>query len=83
MKLTVKLYATLSHYLPGDATEHAVTVDVEPDATPFSVIDRFKVPRESAHLVLVNGVYVAPSDRESPVLKEGDTLAVWPPVAGG
>ena len=83
MQITVKLYATLSQYLPESASEHATTLNVDEAATPFSIIEQFKVPRESAHLVLLNGIYVAPSDRTEPVLKDGDTLAVWPPVAGG
>ena len=47
------------------------------------VIEQYKVPAEKAHLVLVNGVYCAPSDRDQNKLKEGDILAIWPPVAGG
>ena len=35
------------------------------------------------HLVLVNGVYVQPEERASRVLKDGDVLAIWPPIAGG
>ena len=34
-------------------------------------------------LVLVNGVFIPPSERDVYKLKEGDSLAVWPPVAGG
>ena len=83
MQVTLKLYATLDQFLPDEASDHAVTVDVDETATPFNIIDEFRVPRESAHLVLLNGVYVSPADREKAVLKDGDTLAVWPPVAGG
>ncbi len=83
MKITLKLYATLRHHLPKDAVENATTFNTDDHTTPFNVIDRFQVPRESAHLVLLNGVYVSPADRDQPVLKEGDTLAIWPPVAGG
>jgi len=83
MKLTIKLYATLSQYLPDGTSEHTTTINVDETATPFGIIDQFKVPRESAHLVLLNGVYIKPSDRTEPVLKDGDTLAIWPPVAGG
>jgi len=48
------------------------------------VIDHYRVPRELAHLVLVNGHFVCDTDRDQAgQLKEGDTLAIWPPVAGG
>ena len=83
MQITLKLYATLGQYLPEHAPGHAMDIDVDSSATPFNIIDQFRVPRESAHLVLLNGVYVSPADREQPVLKDGDTLAIWPPVAGG
>jgi sulfur carrier protein ThiS len=33
--------------------------------------------------VLVNGIFVPPSQRQAKALSDGDTLAVWPPVAGG
>jgi sulfur carrier protein ThiS len=35
------------------------------------------------HLVLINGVFVPPPERTSRALKEGDVLAIWPPIAGG
>jgi molybdopterin converting factor small subunit len=34
-------------------------------------------------LVLVNGKYIKPEDRDTTTLLEGDVLAIWPPVAGG
>ena len=83
MKLTVKLYATLSKYLPDDATDHATVMDVADSSTPYNILDHFKVPRESAKLIFLNGLYVTPEERSQPVFKEGDTLAIWPPVAGG
>lgn len=84
MEITFKLYATLSQYLPPDAKRHAVKVDISEADTAYSLLDKFNVPRELAHLVLLNGIYLDPQERENPaVLKDGDTLAVWPPVAGG
>ncbi len=84
MKITFKLYATLQGHLPANAVNNAVEVDIEPQATLHQVIDSFRVPRKDAHLVLVNGTYFGFDDRDDAgVLKEGDVLAVWPPVAGG
>jgi molybdopterin converting factor small subunit len=36
-----------------------------------------------SHLVLLNGVYLSLTEREKALFKDGDTLSVWPPVAGG
>jgi molybdopterin converting factor small subunit len=47
------------------------------------VIDQFAVPRAKIHLVMVNGVYIQPADRDRRPLEDGDVLALWPPVAGG
>ena len=83
MQITFKLYATLSDFLPANAEKHAVKLDVSDDTTAYQIIDQFKVPREMAHLVLLNGVYLQPEERNNRIFQEGDTLAVWPPVAGG
>jgi sulfur-carrier protein len=83
MKIAVKLYASLAGHLPDGAVDHRIELDVPEDSTPHQIIARFRVPREQAHLCLLNGVYLEPSERDRPVFEEGDTLAVWPPVAGG
>jgi molybdopterin converting factor small subunit len=56
---------------------------VAADATIASIIEPFKLPMKMVHLVLINGSYVAPDDRLTRTLKEGDVLAIWPPIAGG
>ena len=85
MRVVLKLYASLTDYLPerGRDQRHEVDVDMPADATIAAVIDRFRLPRRQVHLVLVNGVYVEPQQRATRTLREGDHLAIWPPVAGG
>jgi len=83
VKIRFKLYATLGRYLPDGTVGNVIEIDVPEDASPNSVIDRFRVPRQLTHLVLVNGVYAPRKSRDLPSLKEGDALAVWPPIAGG
>lgn len=83
MKITLKLFASLGDLLPDQAQENAIQIDVADAVTPHQVIDRFNVPREMAHLILLNGVYLDADERNKPILKVNDVLAVWPPVAGG
>jgi sulfur carrier protein ThiS len=84
MKITFKLYAGLTDYLPlADRTSNRVELEL-PEGTPISkVIEPFGLPQKMVHLVLVNGTYVASEQRLSHVLQEGDVLAIWPPIAGG
>lgn len=84
MQITFKLYASLTDYLPVDQRRsNQMTLDVPADATIASIIEPFNLPMKMVHLVLINGSYVAPEDRPTRTLKEGDVLAIWPPIAGG
>ena len=83
MKIRLKLFALLGKYLPPGAEGNEITMDVAGSTTPAAVIAGLNLPPQYCQLVLVNGVYVAPSDRAIVRLKEGDHLAIWPPIAGG
>jgi len=83
MQITLKLYATLGEYLPAGSEKYSTVLEVAGDDTAYSVLDRYHIPREKVHLVLLNGIYLTPEQRQQPNLKDGDVLAVWPPVAGG
>ncbi len=83
MKIELKLYASLGQYLPDGAERNVAQIDVAEGVSPATVLTDNGVPLEHCHLVLVNGIYLAPSERSAAALKDGDALAVWPPVAGG
>ena len=83
IKVTLKLYALLGSYLPPEAHKNVVELDVEDGTRAVEILRRFNVPEEMCHLVLINGTFVPPDERESTFLHDGDALAVWPPVAGG
>lgn len=83
MKVTLKLYASLGNFLPAGADRNAIVVDVPDGATVHQVLARHQVPMETCHLILVNGLYAPLASADSKRLADGDTLAVWPPIAGG
>lgn len=84
MKIVFKLYASLTQYLPAEVRQdNRLTLDLPEGSSVEQVIQPFGLPTALVHLVLVNGVYVPPDQRLSHALKEGDVLAIWPPIAGG
>lgn len=83
MTITFKLFATLADYLPPERKYNAVQIDVGPQTTVNDLVTRFNLPPKLVHLVLVNGVYVEPTERPRRTLANGDVVAIWPPVAGG
>ena len=84
MKIQLKLYASLMRYLPeGTQDRHVANLDVPEGLTPASLIEVQKLPKEACFLVLLNGVYLAPAERETRQIQEGDAIAIWPPIAGG
>lgn len=84
MKITLKLFASLTDYLPPESKyTNIVDLDIAPDTTIGQLVEQYRLPEKLVHLVLVNGGYVAPEKRLAQTLNEGDVLAIWPPIAGG
>ncbi len=83
MNITLKLYASLGTFLPPGSARNTIDLDVANGATIGEVLSQHNVPRENCHLILVNGTFAPPASADAKQLAEGDTLAVWPPVAGG
>ncbi len=84
MRITFKLFASLTDYLPAQARDsNVLELDVAPSATITEIIEPFRLPPAMVHLVLINGKYIAPEQRLTQTLADGDVLAIWPPIAGG
>ena len=84
MKITFKLFAALTDYLPVQAKyTNVVELEVAPGASISQIIEPFGLPQKRVHLVLVNGTYVEPAQRLTRTLVDGDVLAIWPPIGGG
>jgi molybdopterin synthase sulfur carrier subunit len=79
MEIEVKLFATLRDYLPNGSDQFSCKLEVNSTDTVGDVLKKLKIPEEIPKIILVNGVH-SNLDR---VLKLGDILSVFPPVAGG
>ncbi|WP_114973028.1 MoaD/ThiS family protein [Rhodoferax ferrireducens] len=84
MKITFKLFASLTDYLPVQARyTNVLELDVAPEASISQIVEPYGLPPKLVHLVLINGKYIEPEKRLTQTLNEGDVLAIWPPIAGG
>jgi molybdopterin converting factor small subunit len=79
MIITVALYAGLAQFLPTGAQGRKATVDVPAGSTVQDALRRLGVPDDVLCIPVVNGVR-ATGER---VLKDGETLSLFPPLAGG
>ncbi len=80
MIVHVKLYASLRRYRPGLALGQPFACTVPDDMTVERLFsEALGLPPAEVAIALVNGVH---SDRQRR-LSEGDTVSLWPPIAGG
>lgn len=78
MKITVKLFATLRDHMHNHSNG-ACEVAVHETATVQDVLALFRIPDDIPKIILINGVQKSTGD----TLHDGDTLSVFPPIAGG
>lgn len=79
MKIEVALFATLSKYLPPGAQNRRAVIEVNDGATVREALNELGIPPDLPNILLVNGR----QSLENTVLKDGETLSVFPPLAGG
>ncbi|NKB62275.1 MAG: MoaD/ThiS family protein [Gammaproteobacteria bacterium] len=82
MKVTLKLFSSLMEYLPKEADSNTITLVVPESSSPYDLIDRLRVPRKEAQVIMKNGEF-CPIEQRSYSLSEGDTISVWPSIQGG
>jgi molybdopterin synthase sulfur carrier subunit len=80
MKIQLRLFASLAGYLPEQKNSAFPNlIEVEEGITIKSLLDGLKVPAELPKIIFLNGIHAD----ETSVLKEGDRLGIFPPLAGG
>ena len=83
MEIRVKTAGLLGQYLPPGSARNRAELSVKDGATPADVMAQLGLPPEDLYLVSHNGSVVPTDKRDQVELKEGDQLAIMPPLKGG
>jgi molybdopterin converting factor small subunit len=79
MRIELRLYASLGRYLPENGEGNSCYLEVTPGTTIEELLLRQDIPPEAPKIIFLNGVHA----RGDEILKEGDRVGAFPPVAGG
>ena len=79
MNIELKLFFDFKNFLPSGSSKNRAVVNLENGTTVQKLVEILKLPPEIPKNIILNGITVE-IDRE---LKEGDSIAVFPPMAGG
>jgi molybdopterin converting factor small subunit len=79
VRVRVQLFATLSAFLPEHTEGDTAAVALNDGATVDHLMRLLNIPAGFPCLVVVNGRDAEPER----ILAEGDTVTLFPPLAGG
>ncbi len=84
MRIRVRLVASLRGCFPSDDLGRG-EVELDEGATLADLIERLEIPDPLAQMVLVDGLREPRrrEDRAGRTLEDGQTVSIFPPVAGG
>lgn len=79
MKVEIHLYASLAHLMPVSPDGKPHKVDVADGMTVKELLRSLEVPEGAVKILFLNGIHASGDE----ILKDGDRIGVFPPVAGG
>jgi molybdopterin converting factor small subunit len=80
MKVELNLFASLARYAPDKTVSHGHRMlDVADGTTIMELLNRLEVPIDKIRMIFLNGLHATGDE----VLRDGDRVGVFPPVAGG
>jgi len=74
MKLEIKLFASLQKFMPN-----VERVELNDNCTVLELLEKIGINSSEVAITLVNGQHV----QLDQTLHDGETVAIFPPIAGG
>lgn len=79
MKVEICLYASLASRLPGICKGNSCTLDISDGMSVQGLLDQLNIAADEPKIMFLNGIHARLND----LLKDGDRVAIFPPIAGG
>ncbi len=79
MNVEIKLFFNLAQYLPPGSEKSSARISLAEGTTVHDLLQQLNLPADITKTVLVNGIRT----EDGAPLHEGDSIAVFPPMAGG
>ena len=84
MKIELKMFMKFKEYLPENSENGRTFLGVKDGSTFEDLMQLLGMPAEEDKIIVINGLSFKPSSAlNSRKLDEGDTVALFPPIAGG
>ena len=79
MNVELRLYASLTRYLPEKRDGPVCILEIETGTLIRDLFSKLNIPPEMLKIIFLNGVHAKGDE----ILKEGDRVGAFPPVGGG
>jgi len=84
MDIELKLFMIFKKYGPPDQVDGRSRMHIEPDTRFLDVLKKIGMPIEEDKIIVINGITHKQCDAVNALeIKDGDTVAIFPPIAGG
>ena len=84
MEIELKLFMMFIKYGPADQVDGRSRMKLEPGTKFIDLLNKIDMPVEEDKIIVINGISHKQGDEVNALeLKDGDTVAIFPPIAGG
>jgi len=84
MEIELKLFMMFKKYGPPDQVDGRSRMQIQPETRFVDVLHTISMPVEEDKIIVINGISHKQCDAVNELeIKEGDIVAIFPPIAGG
>jgi molybdopterin converting factor small subunit len=84
MEIELKLFMMFKKYGPPDQVDGRSRMQIEPGTQFIDILKKISMPIEEDKIIVINGISHKQCDEVNALaIKNGDIVAIFPPIAGG